>query len=203
MTTYKNDPSFFICVKTPPSTYTGIREITQWFKREDISKYRLIVDYDFDKDFVGLKDREDMYPGILSIVSTINPWARAALTYKELKTLTNPFSRHAEGTFNEFVENLVKIRDSGDMAEQHMMNQQCTFYQYVDENGDTKTPTYTFAVENLDKEFKVIQDYFETTAPIVWFSKIPKGYKDVYTTKTKKLIAELYKDDIEIYKYKY
>jgi hypothetical protein len=203
MTTYKNDPSFFICVKTPPSTYTGIREITQWFKREDISKYRLIVDYDFDKDFVGLKDREDMYPGIKSIVSTINPWARAALTYTELKTLTNPFAKYADGSFDEYVNHLVAIRDSDDPLAKHMMEQQCKIYEYVDANGELRQPTYTFSVEKLEKEFKVIQEYFESTSPIVWFKKITKDYKDLYTTETKKIIGELYKDDIERYKYKY
>jgi hypothetical protein len=199
--TYKNDSSFFICVKTPPSTYTGIREITQWFKRNDLTKFRLIVDYDFDKEFASFKERDDMYPGIKTIVSTINPWARAALTYTELKVLIDPFSRYAEGSFDEFVDSLVKIRAEGSPLEKRMMQQQCEFYEY-EEDGVRVTPAYTFSRENLDEEFKVIQEYFETTAPISWFATIPK-YKNLYSTKTKKLIAELYKDDIERYKYKY
>lgn len=190
--TYKNDHSFFTYVK-PPACYIGMKEIITWFKSNPVSMYRFIIDEELDQRFADLKERNELYPGIRTIAVTINPWARAVVAYNDLQRIDHPYREYAQGSFTEFLNNLVKHQ---------FMKQQVTWFEYADQSDNLVSPTYCFKTENIDEDFKVIQNYFEIDKPLKKVHEIPQ-YQNLYTTETKKIISELFPDDIERYGYEF
>jgi len=65
-------------------------------------------------------------------------------------------------------------------------------------------PTWTIKFENLNKEFKLIQEYTNCNLPLQHKNKsIRNDYTLYYTTKTKKYVEKIFEEDIEVFKYKF
>jgi hypothetical protein len=200
--TYKTDASFFSYIK-PPGSYIGILEISRWFEKSIHSRYRLIIDNELDELYAGLNERDEFYPGIKTFAVVINPWARIKLVYDDLHRIEHELSGHAQGTFTEFVNVLPTLsRDTIWYNRYHMLSPQSSWLEYTQPDGSIKTVDYLFKAETLDTDFKVIQEYFENNNPLTWFNIIPK-YKSHYTARTKKIVYDIFKEDIEKFGYKF
>lgn len=194
--TYKNDSSFFICVK-PPVNYIGTKEITKWLESNIESRYRIIVDDELEANYATLKEIDQYYPGVKTIGVTINPWARALIAYNDLQSKSHPLSKLAEGSFEEFILNLSKASSLN-----KFLLPQLHWFEYVDDAGIPRAVDYIFKCENLDSEFKTIQDYFVTSKPLSWLNDLP-AYKEHYTLETKQIIADMFEEDIKKFNYEF
>jgi hypothetical protein len=197
--TYKNDSSFFIYVKAPGS-YIGIKEIAKWFESNTVSRYRLIIDDELDSNYATIQQVDEYYPGVKSIGMVINPWARPVIAYNDLQNMDHHLTSIASGTFTEFINNLLKLKEAN--VPYNPLSPQVDWVEYTDNNGIFHTADYIFKCENLNEEFKIIQSYFENYTPLEWFHSIPE-YRSYYTDETKQIIAELFKKDIERFNYEF
>jgi hypothetical protein len=197
--TYNNDSSFFIYVKAPGS-YIGIKEIANWFEASAISRYRLIIDDELDSNYATIKQVDEYYPGVKSIGMVINPWARPVIAYHDLQQMDHPLTDIASGTFTEFINNLLKLKEEKTLYSP--LSPQIDWVEYVDADGNIHTADFIFKCETLDEDFKVIQEYFEIDTPLTWLHTIPE-YRSYYTDETKQIIAELFKKDIERFNYEF
>jgi len=198
--TYKTDPSFFSYIK-PPGSYIGISEITKWFENSIHSRYRLIIDNELDELYAGLHERNEFYPGIKTFAVVINPWARIKLVYDDLHRIEHELSDLASGTFTEFVNLLPTLSTDNIWYDRyHVLSPQNSWLESTHADGSINTVDYLFKVETLDTDFKVIQEYFENDKPLTWLHTIPK-YKSHYTAKTKRIVSNIFKEDIEKFGY--
>jgi hypothetical protein len=80
-------------------------------------------------------------------------------------------------------------------------------HRYVQHNQNTWASgcDYVMKYENLDTDFKLIQEKFGCNAPLSVANKTTNrsNYKDYYTTETIKIVAEMYKEDINIFGYNF
>jgi hypothetical protein len=112
MITYKDDDSFFNCIVIPVNR--GYSLINHWFHIHD-SRYRYINDVEANNDFLTLKDRDELYPGITSIAVVMNPWARVLYAYKanQIKVkngIVTPLSLLLDlSTLESFVYSITKV----------------------------------------------------------------------------------------------
>jgi hypothetical protein len=198
---FKTGNSFFMWIKIPMS-YIGIGEIKYWFHclAPKVAMYRLIVDDELDNAKANLKQREEYYPGTKVISVVMNPWARVRLGYLDLKNNNNPM---ADCDFISFVKNLPKLK-SMTIPNQwwHPLDQQIDWIQYTKEDGTIRKADYIFKVENLEEDFKIIQDYFECYESLVWFTPIPE-YRETYDDETKTIVSELFAKDIKEFRYEF
>jgi hypothetical protein len=184
-----------------PMSYIGIGEIKYWFDciAPKLASYRLIVDEDTDIDRLDIKEKEDLYPDCKIISVVMNPWARIRLSYLNLRK--NKDSR-ANCSFNEFVKlistNLEKISDK----DKKSLKSQIDWLQYIKEDNSIREADYIFKIENLDEEFKVIQEYFNCYEPLKWFHTIPE-YREYYNEESKSIVAEMFAKDIERFGYEF
>lgn len=200
--THKTDSSFFMYVK-PPGSYIGVHDIQRWFYAKTMSKFRLIIDPELDENFATLKERSEFYPGIKSFAVVLNPWARMKLVYDDLQRVQSPISYLAEYDFETFISRLHELADVKDWPFSFSpLAPQAYWLEYTDDSGNKHGVDYIFHAEDLDEEFKVIQDYFGSNHPLVWTDHIPE-YKEHYTELTKNIVAELFKEDIEKFGYKF
>ena len=197
--TYKTDQSFFTYVK-PPSNYIGIKELVKWFNAASTSKYRLIVDQELDEEFATLEKVENFYPGIKTFAVAINPWARPVVTYADLKRIEHPLSKYAQGSFDDFVRSMEQAIE--ETPNSYFALPQISWFEYKDSDNAVKSVTHIFKAESLESDFKILQDFFETTRGLEWVTEIPE-YKDLYTTETKKIISKYFQEDIDRFAYSF
>ena len=191
--TYKTDNSFFTHIPIPMSWY-GVWEVRYWFQTLGgyAAKYRMIADEELDDDRRDLKYRDEYYPGTRVIGIVMNPWARIRSLYVDLQKNNDP---RADRDFTEFVKFIPKTKDMKFDHWWHPLDQQIRWLEYQHADGTTRTDDYIFHVEQLDDEFKAIQDYFECHMPLQWLEPLPE-YKEFYNEETKAIVAELFAEDI-------
>lgn len=194
---YKNDSSFFTYVRYPFS-YIGIEDIVYWFEciAPKIAIYRIIIDKELDNQKISLKTLEENYPGTKVISVVMNPWRRIWLAYSNLKE--NKDTR-ADCDFSNFVKSIsIKV----DKSKVNALSPQIDWLSYKNKDGSIREADYIFKVENLDEEFKVIQEYFNCYEPLYWIHSIPE-YQDHYDEESKLIVAEMFAKDIERFGYEF
>ena len=67
----------------------------------------------------------------------------------------------------------------------------------------TKDVNYILKLETIDQDFKKIQDIFQCYTPLDHLNKSnrKKDYRQYYNDKTKNIIAERFREDINVFKY--
>ena len=200
MKNYLNDTSFFTYIAIPGQL--GCLSLLHWFNDSRIARFRIIQDDEADADFLNLKERLELYPGIVTYTVVMNPWARAFFCYQQLKTcqeqnINNPFIKYFDmSSFENFV-----------MSWPSTQFENCQFtldtaqLDWVVDGG--QTADYIFRAETLAEDFQVIQKYFDQEDhPLVILEPYP-DYRDKFTDTMKQRIQDLFKKDIDYFGYEF
>lgn len=126
-----------------------------------------------------------------------NPWDRIVSLYFYRKNNLNNLNKY---TFEQYVTNLNK---NVKMVKTHMdkMNQVEWFYH----NG--KPIDFIGRFENYAEDFEKVKEILGLDASLVLpqlnASKKRQPYQEMYNDETRKLVGEMYKQDIEYFNYKF
>lgn len=206
MTTYKDDDSFFNfinIIKVP----TGKREMYEWLLDHEASRFRFILDREADNDFLNMKQREELYPGIKSISIVMNPWKRALVSYRELKTKADEtndpkFEIYKLDTFESYlyqIFNNLKLEDFMPNVWFDFNTQQKDWLVY-ELNGNIKKAEHILRLEYINEDLKPLQDYFLNGRTLDIFDP-NQDYRDYYNNRSIDIVANVFKDDIELFGY--
>ena len=123
-----------------------------------------------------------------------NPWDRAFSLYKYLTTQSKPFKRFV---IEDFEQEIYREKQWFAMSQSKFI---------LDKNKNLLVDEI-IRFENLDSDFKKIAAKVclkkELTHANKSKNKGKKGYQEVYCKESKKIIADLYADDIELLGYKF
>jgi hypothetical protein len=206
--TYQDDDSFFnfiSIIKVP----TGKKQLFEWLLDYEASKFRLILDKEADKDFLNMKQREELYPGIKSISIVMNPWKRAYISYEELRKKANEtndikFEIFKLDTFESYLYQIFNNLELSDFIPNVWFNfrtQQKDWVTY-DLNGSIKKAAHILRLEYINDDIKPLQDYFMNGRNLDIFDP-NLDYRDYYNKRSIDLVANVFKDDIEMFDYKF
>jgi hypothetical protein len=205
ISTYKTDDAFFTLI-LPPFSFYGF-SVKNWFTNHGIAKFRYIKDVEIEREFWNLQQVHDVYPGIKTITITVNPWARMRYAYLELRKMKKAgntafldLSILKLDSFDDFIMSLTDMKP----IEAYWFTFATPTCRWVEYQQDEKTETVDFILksENLEKDFKVIQEYFCSDEKLLLSKKLP-GYKKFYNDTTRSIVAEVFKEDIERFGYKF
>jgi len=205
MTTYLDDDSFFTSIVLP-GQYGNVM-ISNWFLTNRNSMFRFIQDDEADEDYLNLKDKLELYPGIKTFATVMNPWARAKLCYDHLLAykndcILNQFIEHFDlSSFESFI-----MKWPSAQAPDRWFNldaNQCDWLEYIDENGTLKTIDYLFKAETLEDDFNQIKEYFGKENSVLPSVEQYPDYKDHYSVQMKQHIATVFAKDIAKFGYKF
>lgn len=203
--TYKNDNSFFTVV-VPPYVHYGW-PVREWLIKNTISKFRYIRDSESELDFWSLQQNNQYYPETKTIGIVANPYLRAVLCYKHFckvknsDVILNSKLKKSDleifdlSSFKSFVGSLPKAEDTiGD----YWFTAKTPLTVWF---NDTENPiTYLLKAETIQEDFQAIRDYF-CSSDNLNINPLSDEYKDFYTTKTKKIIRNLFAEDFETFGY--
>jgi len=201
--TYKTDDSFFTTV-FPPFVYYGTC-IKFWFANNSSAKFRYIRDTEVETEFWNLAQVDDMYPGIKTIGIVVNPWARMRYAYIQLckmKEIGN--DSYLEllqlNSFDEFINSLPTMQPT-DKFWFTLSTPMSKWFDYV-ADGELKTVDVILKDNTFTTDFKIFQNYFCTDTLLDLPKKLP-SYKKFYNKQTKAIVADVFKEDIERFDYKF
>jgi hypothetical protein len=194
----------------PPFVYHGLT-IKNWFTKSGVAKFRFIRDFEVENEFSNLKQIHDLYPGIRTVSVVLNPWARmrqAFVNFNEIKAAGNTkytidvslLDAIELDDFNKFVDQLSNFPTDNKLWF-NMTTPLMSWLSYTNEDGSIVSTDYIVRGENLEEDFKPIQEYFCSDFPLELKAELK--YKEFYNTKTKKVISKLFEQDIEQFKYKF
>ncbi len=205
MTTYLEDDSFFTNIHIPGQF--GWSTLIGWITTKNVPCFRVIYDQEADTDFLNIKERLDLYPGIKTFATVMNPWARAALCYEHLMLakdngIDHPFLRYFDCTsFESFVLSWPEAQYENSWFK--LSTPQIEWLEYIDDNGEVKTADYIWRAEHLDEEFKTFQKYFDLEdAPLIHLEKYPV-YKHLFSVEMIQHIEKLFYKDVDRFGYKF
>lgn len=204
MLTYLNDDSFFTNITFPGQM--GWYTVENWIRSYHIPQFRVILDQEADADALNLKDKLELYPGIKTFANVVNPWARALSSYNllhqdKVENGESYFSQHFDLTsFESFVLSWKDLK-LGDRW-YTLSTPQVDWIEYLDESGELKTVDYILRMENLDEDFKPLQNYFQVEEGLVHIEPYP-DYQSQYSTEMKNKIESMFHRDIERFEYKF
>lgn len=199
---YKNDDSFFLTVFAPFTFYgTAVKF---WLLNSENGKYRFIRDWEIENEFWNAQQVSEMYPGTKLIGIAVNPWARIHYAYTQLCLMKEQLSSPIDlsllplDTFDDFVKNISNIPPQ----ENFWFSFKTPMFRWFEyeENGETKTVEFLFKDETLEQDFKRIQDYFHSDVPLNLEQKL-SNYQQYYTDETRKIIEDIFKEDIDKFGY--
>jgi hypothetical protein len=201
--TYKTDDSFFTTV-FPPFVFYGTC-IKFWFANNAVAKFRYIRDTEVETEFWNTGQVQDIYPGIKTISIVVNPWARMRYVYTQLckmKEISNDsyLALLQLDSFDEFINSLPEMQPT-DQFWFTLATPMCKWFDYT-EDGESKTVDYILKDNTIAEDFKELQDYFCTNTPLDLPKKLP-SYKKFYNKQTKEIVASIFKEDIDRFKYKF
>jgi hypothetical protein len=205
--TYHTNENFFICITAGDFEWPGY--VFDWFYQVPAARFRLIVDKDLDDQVANLRMVEEIYPGVETIGIVSNPWSKTVNAFKKLITLNNRGTPHPItqlfnfniSSFDNFVNQMLDFKS----VPQVWFTPSTTateWMTYVDSSNNLRTPKITLRKDYILEDFKQVQDFFCTDQPLV----VPEGicppsneYKTYYSTETKLIISNIFKNDIERY----
>jgi hypothetical protein len=207
MITHKNDESFFGCVVIPINL--GYSNIIEWFNHHRNSRYRFINDMEADYEGLNLKDREELYPGVTSIAVVMNPWERA---YRAYERSLNKMKVNEKTSVNQVValddfESYIVSAQNTALTKKipnfwyGLYTPQIDWVRYYRDDKLHKAK-HIMKFESINDDFRVIQDYFCNDDPL-YMNHHPIEYQEFYNSKTKKIIEDIFYEDIKEFDYKF
>lgn len=200
MITYLNDDSFFTNIHIPGQL--GWLTISKWFEGKNVPKFRFIYDEESDSNFLSLKEKLEIYPGIKTFSMVINPWARALLCYDKLSNVDTPFLKYFDFTnFESFVLSWPDTQFENFWFK--LSTPQIDWLEFTDDNGQLHTVDYIFRFENLEEEFSSFKSYFrQEDSSLIILDQYP-DYKNLFSSEMKTKIESMFHKDIERFGYKF
>lgn len=195
---YKNDDSFFLTVLAP-FTFYGT-PIKYWMLDNEHAKYRLIRDWEVEQEFWNATQTREVYPdpAIKLIGIAVNPWARIHYAYTQLCLMKEQRSSPVDlsllplNSFDSFVKSIPNIPPQGN----HWFSFNTPMSRWFE------TVDFLFKDETLDQDFKFIQDYFQSNEPLKIEGNI-SNYHEHYTTETRKIVEDIFLEDITKFGYNF
>jgi hypothetical protein len=139
-------------------------------------------------DHVFLSEIENSAPITFTVVR--NPWDRVVSMYAFMKSRSPELIAK---DFNDFLLNKIKIWDFGGKI---LSTPQIRWIE--------PGVTHLLRFENLEKDFKIIQDIFQCYVPLTMTNKTKhEHYRTYYNDETQQVIAEMFKEDIEAFGYEF
>jgi hypothetical protein len=127
---------------------------------------------------------KNLYPGIMTITTAVNPWTKVFRTYKHL-LLTNQIRL----SINEFVSTL----DKSSIAAKNFSDYLGTSKDRVD---------FILRDEYIEEDFLKVSDYFDSTDVPIVFDKKEYNHRDkFYNQQSIEIIEHLFKSDIDYFGY--
>ena len=201
---YKNDDSFFTVI-LPIRTPLKYWDIYKWAEKDPNAVFRFIRDVEIEEDRLTIKEVNELYPGVKVIGAVANPWARALWAYNitidppvgypGVEQVSKYFKNIDFTSFDAYLNSVEQCEIINTKA--HPTTPQSTWLNYDGINVD-----YVLRVEHLNEDFKFLQEYFETDAPL-GVDDFKINYKQYYTSTTKNIIEKYFKKDIELYGYEF
>ncbi len=192
MITYKTDDSFFTYI-TPKLIGYYISPIREWFWKTPQATHRFIYNNNMAIHGTDFRTIEEFYPTVKTILVVVNPWQVWYDQYK-FNTVNQARLFQLNSSIRPTLTEYLRTRLSLSVR----VPSQLSFGQYY-ENGNLHQSHCIFRYENLEQEFRLIQQYFETDNPLI----LPKleDYRPHYTDESRKLIETLYAEDIARFGY--
>lgn len=203
---YSNDNSYFITV-FPPFVYYGW-SVKSWLLNNDWAKYRYIRDFEIEQEFWNIGQINTVYEDIKTIAIVVNPWDRIYYAYQQLYAMKEAndnrlidLSNIPLDNFSDFVSSLPSMPDN---IGNFWFSITTPISKWIDYEvgGKIKTVDYILKDTTFEKDFEKIQEYFCSDMPLVIPEKLP-NYKQFYNKKTKDIIANLFKEDIDRFGYEF
>jgi hypothetical protein len=203
MPTYKDDESFFNIISILKAS-TGKKQLTEWMLDHEPSRFRLILDREADQEFLNMKQREEIYPGIKSIAIVTNPWKRAWISYKDLLEHTRNKDYYRLDSFESFLFHTKANLKLSDIVSNVWYDFQTPLIKWVtyEKDGVLHKAEHILRLEHINEDLKPLQDYFCNSKTLDIFDP-HTNYKDQYNDKMIELIAEVFKEDIEMFNYQF
>ncbi len=203
MINYLNNDSFFTYVSIPGQY--GLITILDWFLHNNTAKFRLIQDEEADTDFLNLKERLELYPGIKTFAIVTNPWARAKISYDYLlfckeNHIKNNFLKYFKtDSFESFVLDWPEATYSESWFT--LTTPQKDWIEFTDENNVTHKVDYLIRAEHLEADFLKLKEYFHQEAAMFEYDERYPEYRSLYTDQMKNKIGDLFFQDIDYFKF--
>lgn len=203
---YKTDDSFFTTV-FPPFLYYGW-SVKSWLLNDENAKFRYIRDYEIEQEFWNLEQIEDIYPDIKTITIVVNPWTRVYYSYQQLCIMKNNkddrllnLDQLPLDSFSKFVNALPAMPDELGNFWFSLTTPMCRWIDY-EVDGELKTSDYVLRDISIEDDFQKIQEYFCSNIPLELPKKLP-SYKNRYSKKTRDIVNNLFKEDIDRFGYEF
>jgi hypothetical protein len=203
-TTFKNDASFFTVVM-PTRCPIGFWSIYRWVETDDNAKFRFIRDLEIEQERLTIKEIDDIYPEVKTVGIVTNPWARVAYSYEmsinppynfpTVEEINKQFSGIDFSTFDTYVDSILTCNSLTNKP--HPSLPQLHWL----ENGN-KQVDYLLRAENINEDFKAIQNYFCTDRPLN-IENFKFDYRSYYSDKSKAVVDTIFADDIAKFCYEF
>lgn len=214
---YQVDSSFFYVMHIM-GNFPWTRLITKWFENNTASRYRLIMDEEYNVDLCHISEVLDTYPGVKIVTVVMNPWLRAYVHYTIVKKIQeldgDNYSHLVKPADASSFENFVKYLVSNPTPNETWYTLSTAQADWI-ESEDAKAD-YVLKVENLAENFEPIQQYFRAfdldlskenfevhAEAFVGLMDLIDNYQQFYTDETKEAIAQLWAKDIEQFGYQF
>lgn len=144
-------------------------------------------------------------PNNITFTVIRNPWDRMVSAYHYLRQISLPegsswlkinnINEDNFPTFEEWICNLNNYKN----PEHYWFRPETSQGQWID------LPVEIFIrYENLEEDFKQVQDLFNCKNPLPHFYKSNRSsYKDYYNDQTKDIVTKFNEEDIDVFKYTY
>jgi hypothetical protein len=201
--TYENDRSFFITI-IPPFVYNS-EVVTTWLLENEKSKFRYIRDQQCEEECFNIQQINEYYPGIKTIAMIINPWTRMVNAFQQLQNYKlSPSPEHkipweilSLDSFDDFIFSLKNPKPIFD----YWFTLATPQIKWL-EDGDLKAD-YILKAETLAEDFRPIREYFCSDDELILESLDHIQDRQYYNETTKKIVEEVFKEDIEKFGYNF
>lgn len=162
-----------------PGTWKRVLDILFWFRQHN-NFTKIFIDKQATTFNFTNKEIKKLYPGVSTIAVIFNPWERMVNNY------LHHLSKGSKITFDGFISEFYNLEISKNAAKC-----QLDFIDGVD---------YLLRDSNFREDFKTLQYYLNDYRDIsLTDNKI--DYKKLYNSNTINFVNELYKRDIEYFKF--
>lgn len=158
--------------------------IHNWLKDNPNTRFNYIVDIEAFNNTFSVHEVKNLYPGITTITTVVNPWTKVFRTYMHLLS-----TKQIRLSINDFVSKL----DKSSIAAKN-------FSDYLDVSKDKVD--FILRDENIEKDFVNVSKYFNSIDVPITFDKKEYNHKDkFYNQQSIEIIKHLFKNDIEYFDY--
>lgn len=212
---YQNDNSFFTVVVPKMCVYYAW-PVYRWLFKSEPARFRLIQDKEIEEKRLGIKEVDEIYPGIKIIGVVMNPYAR--VIYKLHKILEE---EHGElgivdqnikemfdtgkvpPMLNQLVSEIAETGTTSLNVSSAMLKSQLSWLSYQSPDGYHQAD-YIIRGEHGEEDIKPLVDYFRLEYDTPFSMGIPSvEYRQYYTDEIHNLISKLYETDIKTLGYEF